>query len=883
LRLDDGDMARKAQTIRVDGQEVAVSNLEKVLYPAAKFRKGQVIDYYVRVSDYLLPHLKDRPVTLKRYPDGVRGEFFYEKDAPSYTPEWVQRFEVPRRGRKGVIHYILINDLPTLVWVANTAALELHPFLHRAPRIDQPTAVVFDFDPGPGADILTCIEAASLVRDLLAELNLSSFPKVSGSKGLQVYVPLNTPTSYGLTQPFAKAVAELMEQRHPSLIVAKMAKSLRAKKVFIDWSQNSDFKTTVSVYSLRAKADRPYVSLPVAWEELNRARSKEDPKSLYWEPDEALQRVERLGDLFAPVLTLKQELPSDVVGKAKTGREHAGALEEYRKKRDFAKTPEPAPKAPARSSQGARRRFVVQKHAASHLHYDFRLEMHGTLKSWAIPKGPPLAAGTKRLAMATEDHPLEYLDFEGVIPQGQYGGGTVMVWDIGTYELIEGNYYKGYLKIYLEGKKLKGEYRLVKSRDTNDGRNNQWYLEKNDSKVRRLSAKKDDRSALSGRSMEQIAKAADRTWQSNRGTGANKKKTGRSTAVDLSSLPDAKLGFVSPMLALPVSSVPEGANWQYEIKLDGYRALVVKRDGHVLLFSRRGNRLNAKFPRVASAFEKLASGTILDGEIVALDAEGKPKFNALQHARAGQPLYFCAFDVLALQRKGLLSLPLETRRRFLEEAVQSLRDPVRISPVFNFPAQEVVRAAREQGLEGIVAKRRDSAYEPGKRSGAWLKYKTAAAQELVIGGYLPGPYVFDSLLVGYYDGSKLIFLAKVRNGFTPALRLKVAEKFKGLETDECPFANLPEPKNARRGKALTKDVMKECRWLKPKLVARWNLRNGQRATTCATRNSWVYGTTRTRMRSPRKQLRPLSACLQHARRTYREVAEREMMLAESVP
>jgi len=509
-------MAAKREIVKVEGREIAISNLEKVLYPAAGFRKGEVIDYYVRIAEYLLPHLRDRPVTLKRYPDGVRGQFFYEKDAPSFTPKWVQRFAVPRRGRGGEICYILINDLPTLVWVANTASLELHPFLHCAPKIDEPTSIVFDFDPGKGTDLLTCIEAAELVRELLTELNLQCFPKVSGSKGLQVYVPLNTNATYEVTQPFAKAVAQLMEQRHPTLIVSKMAKELRAKRVFIDWSQNSDFKTTVGVYSLRAKSAKPYVSLPLSWEELRRAHEKGDRDSLYFSPEQALERVARVKDLFAPVLTLRQHLPGDLTGAAASTPAKKDSLQEYRRKRDFAKTPEPAPKLPERSKQGSRRRFVVQKHAASHLHYDFRLEMHGALKSWAVPKGPPLEAETKRLAMATEDHPLDYLDFEGVIPQGQYGGGTVMVWDIGTYELIEGNYYKGYLTFQLNGKKLKGEWRLLKSRENNDKRGNKWYLEKTGEEQRRALRIRDDESALTRRSMKQIASAANRTWQSNR-------------------------------------------------------------------------------------------------------------------------------------------------------------------------------------------------------------------------------------------------------------------------------------------------------------------------------------------------------------------------------
>ena len=338
--------------------------------------------------------------------------------------------------------------------------------------------------------------------------------KVSGSKGLQTHVPLNTGVTYGLTQPFAKAVAELLSQQHPGLIVADMAKALRRRKVFIDWSQNADFKTTVGVYSLRAKTNQPFVSVPVTWEELESAVIKGNAADLYFSIDAALARVEELGDLFKPVLSVKQELPSSVVKHL--GGKMPRSLVKYETKRDFGKTSEPAP-APApvrRSKQGSRRRFVIQKHAASHLHYDFRLEMHDVLKSWAVPKGPPYAEGEKRLAMPTEDHPLHYLEFEGIIPKGQYGGGTVMVWDIGTYELIDGNYYKGYLHVHLNGRKLKGDWELV--RRPKEGDRDTWQLVKAGGSMRAVSKKRDDASALSGRSMEQITKAADATWQSNR-------------------------------------------------------------------------------------------------------------------------------------------------------------------------------------------------------------------------------------------------------------------------------------------------------------------------------------------------------------------------------
>jgi bifunctional non-homologous end joining protein LigD len=372
---------------------------------------------------------------------------------------------------------------------------------------------VFDLDPGQGADVLTCARVAFLLRDLLDDLGLRSFVKVSGSKGLQVYAPLNTEVTYEQTQPFAKATAELLSQQHPKLVVTNMAKAVRKGKVFIDWSQNSDFKTTVAVYSLRAKTARPFVSLPITWQELQMAVDKDNAANLYFGINAALDRVTKLGDLFKPILSLKQQLPSAVRKhlSAKTPR----SLKSYASKRDFAKTKEPAPVPLRRSRQGSRRRFVIQKHAASHLHYDFRLEMHDVLKSWAVPKGPPYREGDKRLAMPTEDHPLDYLDFEGIIPKGQYGGGTVMVWDIGTYELLNGNYYKGYVRIHLNGAKLKGEWSLLRGQKNGD--REKWYLMKVGASMRAISKKRDDTSALSKRSMQQIETSADATWQSNRG------------------------------------------------------------------------------------------------------------------------------------------------------------------------------------------------------------------------------------------------------------------------------------------------------------------------------------------------------------------------------
>jgi bifunctional non-homologous end joining protein LigD len=493
---------------------VSFTNTDKVFFPSG-FTKGEMIRYYLEIAPFLLPHLKDRPVTLIRFPDGVKGESFYEKNAPGFAPDWIKTFAVARREHEGHINYILINSAETLAWCANLAAIELHPFLHRAPQVERPTHVAFDLDPGEGADIFTCIEVAVLLRGVFDGLGLDSFPKVSGSKGIQVYVPLNTAVTYDATQPFAKSVAELLQKQHPELVVSQMPKALRKGKVLIDWSQNTASKTTVSVYSLRGKRDEPFVSVPVTWQELERARKKKDREALFFTPDATLKRVQAKGDLFAPVLTLKQTLPDAFLELAPQPARGA-ALKRYAEKRDFTKTAEPAPTVPRWSRQGSTRRFVIQKHAASHLHFDFRLEMDDTLKSWAVPKGLPYDTGVRRSAFQTEDHPIDYLEFEGTIPKGQYGGGTVMVWDIGTYDLLGGSWEKGDLKVWLSGKKLKGEWHLFRIKSEED--KPVWLVIKSKPPMKPLSAKREDSSVLSGRSMAKIASDNDAQWQSGRST-----------------------------------------------------------------------------------------------------------------------------------------------------------------------------------------------------------------------------------------------------------------------------------------------------------------------------------------------------------------------------
>ncbi len=301
-------MDTEAAEVEVGGKKLRLSNLGKVLYPEAGFTKAHVIDYYIRISEVLLPHLRGRPLTLKRYPNGVEGPFFYEKACPAHRPEWVRTAPVWSERSERQIDFCLANDLPTLVWAANLADLELHTSLSRAKRLEQPTMVVFDLDPGAPAALLDCAEVAMQLRQVLRALSLESVVKTSGSKGLQLYVPLNSPVTYDQTKAFARHLAEHLTREHPEKIVSNMKKSLRVGKVLVDWSQNDIHKTTVNVYSLRAKA-RPTVSTPVTWKEVEQALAARAPERLVFEAEQVLQRVEAQGDLFRPALELTQRLP----------------------------------------------------------------------------------------------------------------------------------------------------------------------------------------------------------------------------------------------------------------------------------------------------------------------------------------------------------------------------------------------------------------------------------------------------------------------------------------------------------------------------------------------------------------------------------------------
>lgn len=513
------------------------------------------------------------------------------------------------------------------------------------------------------------------------------------------------------------------------------------------------------------------------------------------------------------------------------------ALKEYKAKRDFTRTREPSgePRTLRRARQLI---FVVQKHAASHLHYDFRLEMEGVLKSWAVPKGFPTKRGDRRLAIEVEDHPFNYKDFEGTIPKGNYGAGTVMVWDRGTYDVFGTEplaaLREGKLHVKLNGKKLIGEWTLVRMRPRDENAKPQWLLLKSGADLALFSQRQEDNSALSGRSMEEIAGAGRKhEWQSNRTARSATRltipkpkppKSPTSSSRDtLRSLPSGKPRFVEPMKATLVESLPRTSDWVYEIKFDGIRALAVKDGKSIRLHSRNEKELTAKYDVISEALEELpAKQAVIDGEIVAVDEHGRSSFQLLQtyhNSPKKPPLLYYVFDVLNLNGKELTGLTLCERKTVAESLVSEMGPRIRFSAGIEADSQKVIRQMQAQGLEGLVAKRKDSVYEAGRRSGNWLKFKWSNQQEFVIGGYTEpkgGRPHFGAILVGYYERGKLLFAAKVGTGFDEKGLASLYQKSQKLIRRTCPFANLPEDSGTSRG--LTASQMRLCTWLEPKLV-----------------------------------------------------------------
>ncbi|MCC3315984.1 ATP-dependent DNA ligase [Nocardia africana] len=731
------------------GIEVGLTNLDKVLYPATGTTKGEVIDYYTAIAPALLPHIADRPVTRKRWPNGVSEPSFFEKNLASHAPKWIERRPLDHSDRR--VNYPVIDSVAGLAWLGQQASLEIHvPQWRFADGSRGPaTRIVFDLDPGPGVQLADCATVALWIRDTVRDAGLDAYPVTSGSKGIHIYVPLDRELSPGGASTVAKQLATGLEKLHPTLVTATMAKAVRPGKIFLDWSQNNPAKTTIAPYSLRGR-EQPTVAAPRSWDEI---ADRKRLRQLRF--DEVLERWRSDGDLLAGL-----DPPLGSAGVA-------DPLQTYRSMRDPARTPEPVPPGPP--DPGAGDRFVVQEHHARRLHWDVRLERDGVLVSWAVPKGPPTSPSQNRLAVHTEDHPLEYLQFHGTIPRGEYGAGQMTIWDTGTYDTEK--WRADEVIVQFHGERLNGRYAFIRT----DGK--QWLMHLMKSQV----AEPEDDEGQGGSNDGQRGGPPDRAAEFPRG--------------------------LSPMLATSGEVAKLGArDWVFETKWDGFRVITEIDDGHVVIRSRAGNTVTDRYPRIAELGRQLRGHRIvLDGEAVVFDAEGASNLALLQADPAHAELV--AFDVLYLDGTSLLRKRYADRRQVLEalaEGVPSLLVPPRLEG----SGADALEYSREHRLEGVVAKRKDSVYLPGKRGQSWIKTRNWRTQEVIIGGWRrSAAREFASLLVGVRHEGELYYIGRVGTGFSDREMSGLTARLRPLRRKTSPFAN-----------ELTADERKDAVWATPKIT-----------------------------------------------------------------
>jgi bifunctional non-homologous end joining protein LigD len=724
------------------GNPVRLSNLDKVFWPDQGYTKRDLLTYYYNVADLILPHIRDRPLTMKRMPDGITGHEFYEKNAPSHTPDWIPRCN------DGEIDWLMCNSIEDLLYVTNLGCIEYHPLHARCDDLEHPDYLFFDLDPNPPITFETVLAVANHVVTALDALNLPSFAKTSGSKGMQIYVPIERGPTHGQVRALVGGIGRAIRDADPERATMEHQKPKRSGKVYIDHNMNRMGANIAAVYSLRPRPEAT-VSTPLTREEIAEGSVLLEDFTMAT----VLERFERTGDLFAGMLTEKVDITPvlEAFGIGDT----ESKLEEYDRKRDFTKTPEPA--RGEASEHG--NRFVIQKHAAERagLHYDLRLERDGTLVSWAVRRGLPTVPGEKRFMARTEDHPMEYLDFEAWIPSGEYGGGEMRVFDKGTYEAPE--WEDGKMTVILHGERVKGEYHLVQTKQG-------WLI---------------FRSKRSG-----VVEGPPR---------------------------------LEPMMAEGGHDPFDDPDWVFEPKLDGVRTLAYVTTDGTTLQSRTGRDQTVQYPELNNlAVHVNAMYAVLDGEVVALGADGQPSFERLQQRinltaerdvermRASCPVYFYAFDVLWVDDRETMSLPWHERREILEGLVTEA-GPIGLTLIHPEQGRQFFEAAKDLGLEGLIAKRKDSAYEPGRRSKHWRKIKAMRTLDAVIVGWTRGTGsrsdTFGALLLGAFDREdNLRFIGQVGTGFTGKLLTDLQERLRTIETDAPP----------------TDVSVKEAHWVRPELV-----------------------------------------------------------------
>jgi bifunctional non-homologous end joining protein LigD len=751
---------------QVDGRDLRLSNLDKVFWPDEGYTKGDLLSYYWNVSELIVPHLAGRPLTMKRMPDGIAGKSFYEKTAPSHTPDWMLRCPVESEdAKRGVIDYLVVENTAGVLYVANLGCIEFHPLHSRCADVEHPDYLFFDLDPFEPITFEDVLSVTRLVKITLDGLGLVGYPKTSGATGVQIYVPVERGRyTYDQVRALVGRAGRMILAADPDHVTMDWQIKNRAGKVFIDHNMNRSGANIAAAYSMRPEPGAT-VSTPLTWEEVEEGGFT--PRD--FRIDNVWERWERVGDLFEGVRTSPQPLHGafealgidvEEIAADRFSKERARvprprprrtsedviaaskdpALGEYLRKRDFEGTPEPPPG----ESAGEGNSFVIQKHRATRLHYDVRLEKDGAMPSWAVPRGLPIERGDRRLAVRTEDHPLEYASFEGTIPQGHYGAGEVRIFDAGTYDRVEWTDSK--VSFRLHGRRYPGlEYHFVKTRTD-------WLV------------------FLASEQRAPLIPTAPR---------------------------------LQPMLAEGGGKAFDDPSWRFEPKLDGIRAIVELATDSTKLISRRGREVSGSYPELRMVHELVDQvNAVADGEIVAFDDEGRNSFESLQQrmnlvsereikrASTQIPVALVLFDLLWLDGNEITGLGLEERRELLETIVEE--DPrLQLSAYVDGAGTKLTASARDLRLEGVMAKRLGSTYRPGRRSPDWRKIKLINTQDCVILGWTRGQGgrsgTLGALLVGAYVDGDLVWIGQVGTGFTDQTLARLTELLEPLETDRPPI------------------------------------------------------------------------------------------------
>jgi bifunctional non-homologous end joining protein LigD len=748
-------MAKSSQWTHVGKRKLELSNLAKILFPDDGITKAQVIEYYLKIAPTLLQHVKGRALTLIRFPEGIDGESFYQKNRPEWAPDWIEFIKLGKEEKKD---YILATEPASLVWLANLAALELHQLHSRKPDFEHPDYMVFDLDPPEGYDFTKVVSLALDLRSFIESFGYTCFAKTTGGKGIHICCPLEPRWDFHTVFEAAQAIAKPYTERNVRETTLQIKKEARKGRVLIDIFRIRSGQSIVSPYSLRGRKGAP-VSMPLTWDEIAGLKSP-----LEFNINNAVDKVVQDGDAWegmdAYAVELHTHRKAKVVKEKKlpVSKKHKTPeqLESYEQKRDFKKTPEPE----ARILEGSGTSFVVHRHHASHLHYDLRLEQDGVLKSWAVPRGLPPHPGVKRLAVQTEDHPMKYLTFDGVIPKGQYGAGEMWIYALGKYQITKDKKDGFYFR--LSSKEVNGEYRIYKIKAK------EWLFERVDT--------------------PQVNYLQDE---------------------------------IEPMLSGSAVRPPVGDNFIHEIKWDGIRALISVEDGQVRIRTRNQNDVTKQFPELTVADKSFrATCGLFDAEIVCLDKSGKADFKKVIHRLMStgettiqknvktSPVYCYVFDCLYMDGRSLIHEPLVKRREWLKDAIKP-DTPYRISEAMD-DGEALFEAAREHHLEGIISKEKSGKYLPGKRSDLWLKVKVRNTRECVILGYNPGKgersVTFGGLHIAERDGDKFLYRGKVGTGFDEATIKEIFRQIKGLKEIKKPIAD----------KVMDEKISK---WIEPKLIA----------------------------------------------------------------